>query len=71
MEPRAHLLLQVDPGRAASVAQFVGAVPQVQEAALTSGPFDVIAVVTGDLERALARVRRAPGLCAVRVCRPA
>jgi len=67
---RVHLLLQVDPGRAGPVADAVGALPQVVEAAQTSGPFDVIAVVHGDdLPQALARVRRIPGLCALRICR--
>jgi hypothetical protein len=70
---RAHLLLQVEPGRSAEVASFVGALPAVREAAQTSGPFDVIAVVDEVSERelsgTLARVRRAPGLWAVRVCR--
>ena len=70
---RAHLLLQVEPGRSAEVARFVGALPAVRGAAQTSGPFDVIAVVDEvseqELSGTLARVRRAPGLWAVRVCR--
>jgi DNA-binding Lrp family transcriptional regulator len=70
---RAHLLLQAEPGRAQEVADFVAAIPEVAGAETTSGPFDVIAVVDGvsehDLSHAMARVRRAPGLHALRVCR--
>jgi hypothetical protein len=70
---RAHLLLQVEPGRAQDVARFVAAIPEIAAAETTSGPFDVIAVVDGgterDLSHAMARVRRAPGLHALRVCR--
>ena len=69
----AHLLLQVDPGRADDVASYVAALPAVTQTAVTSGPYDVIAVVdlTDDgLARTVARARRAPGLCGVRVCRP-
>jgi DNA-binding Lrp family transcriptional regulator len=70
---RAHLLMQVEPGRANEVARYVESIPEVREAAETSGPFDVIALVTGatelELTRAMARVRRAPGLFALRVCR--
>jgi DNA-binding Lrp family transcriptional regulator len=70
---RAHLLLQVEPGRTAEVARYVADLPAVTEAAQTTGPFDVIAVVgeadDGALASVLARVRRAPGLFAVRVCR--
>ena len=74
MSSRAHLLLQTDVGRADDVAAFVAAAPSVTTAAVTSGAYDVIAVVdlTDDgLARALARARRAPGLQGVRVCRPA
>ena len=64
--------MQADPGRAAEVASFVSALPSVTRAAVTSGPYDVIATI--DLtDEALARVvvlaRRAPGLCDLRVCR--
>jgi hypothetical protein len=71
--PTAHLLLQVDPGRADEVASFVATLPSVREAAVTSGPYDVIAVVdlTDDgLARVVSRARRAPGLTRVCVCRP-
>ena len=70
----AHLLLQVDPGRADEVASYVATLPSVTTAAVTSGPYDVIAVVDltdGALDRTVAQARRAPGLCGVRVCRPA
>lgn len=70
----AHLLLQADPGRADEVASFVAELPSVVETAVTSGPYDVIARVelTGDdLAKVVVLARRAPGLCAVRVCRPA
>lgn len=67
----AHLLLQVDAGRAEEVAQWVAALPHVQETAVTSGPYDVIVRVPGEaLPRVLALTRRAPGLAGVRVCRP-
>jgi hypothetical protein len=72
--PRAHLLLQVDPGRAQEVAAFVAALPAVTEAAVTSGAYDVIVrldLTTVDLPHVLVQARRAPGLCGVRVCRPA
>ena len=74
MTSHAHLLLQTDVGRADDVAAFVGAAPSVTLAAVTSGAYDVIAVVDlpdAGLSRALARARRAPGLQGVRVCRPA
>ncbi|MFP5220340.1 MAG: Lrp/AsnC ligand binding domain-containing protein [Actinomycetes bacterium] len=72
MDSRAHLLLQVEPGQAAPVAEAVAALPHVREAAQTSGAYDVIAVVDGhDLHRALAQVRQIAGLCALRICRSA
>lgn len=74
MTAHAHLLLQAEVGRAEEVAAFVQQAPSVMLAAVTSGAYDVIAVVdlTDDgLDRALARARRAPGLQGVRVCRPA
>ncbi|MCW2714230.1 MAG: hypothetical protein JWN88_1277 [Frankiales bacterium] len=70
----AHLLLQVDTGRAAEVARYLSALPEIAEACVTSGPYDVIAVVDlsrHELSSALAHARRAPGLAGVRVCRPA
>ena len=70
----AHLLLQVDPGRADEVAQYVGQLPAVTVAAVTTGPYDVIARVqlSGEpLSAVLAHARRAPGLAGVRICRPA
>lgn len=71
--PCAHLLLQADPGRAEEVADYVAALPDVTEAAVTSGPYDVIARVdlTDDrLPHVLMLTKRAPGLSGVRVCRP-
>lgn len=70
----AHLLLQVDPGCADEVAAFLGTLPAVVEAAVTSGPYDVIAridLTEDSLSRILVLTRRAPGLSAVRVCRTA
>lgn len=70
----AHLLLQVDSGRAAEVARYLSALPAVAEAAVTSGPYDVIARVDltrHELSGVLAHARRAPGLAGVRVCHPA
>ena len=74
MTAHAHLLLQAEVGRADEVAAFVQEAPSVTLTAVTSGAYDVIAVVDltdGGLDRALARARRAPGLAGVRVCRPA
>lgn len=73
-QAHAHLLLQADPGRADEVASFVAELPTVCETSVTSGPYDVIARVASvgdELARVVVLARRAPGLCAVRVCRPA
>lgn len=70
--PHALLLVQADPGRAEEVASFVATLPSVRETAVTSGPYDVIARVDLDgleLARLVGLARRAPGTCAVRVCR--
>lgn len=67
------LLLQADAGHAETLAQYVAGLPGVQSAALTSGPYDVVAEVGGgDEQQAAIRsaVRRAPGLCRLCVCRP-
>ena len=72
MDGRAHVLLQIDPGRAREAAQFVATLPRVTEAVLTSGPYDVIATVQGsdeELQRTMAQARRTPGLCVLRLCR--
>ena len=72
--PTAHLLLQADPGRAEEVASYVITLPDVTEATVTSGPYDVIARVQSggtDPARVLALARRAPGLTGARLCRPA
>lgn len=69
--PSAHLLLQADPGRADDVALHVATLPSVTGSAVTGGAYDVIARVdltAEPLSRVLAHVRRAPGLCGVRVC---
>ena len=69
---RAHLLLQVDPGRADDVASYVATLPSVTETFVTSGPYDVIATVDSvDMGRVLADTKRAPGLARVCVCRTA
>ncbi len=70
----AHLLLQADPGRAGDVARYLAGLPAVVETTVTSGPYDVIARVdltADELSHVLVAARRAPGLCGVRVCRPA
>lgn len=73
MDVRARVLLQVDPGRSQEAASYVSALPRVLEAAVTSGAYDVIATMQADSEEALQRTvslaRRAPGLCALRLCR--
>ena len=72
---RAHLLLQVDPGRQEEVAAYLDALPQVTEAVVTSGPYDVIATVCVPDEHELSvtvrKARRSPGLAALRLCRQA
>ena len=69
----AHLLLQADPGCAEDLAVYVGALSAVTESAVTSGPYDVIALVdaSADRSRVLADAKRAPGLARLGVCRPA
>lgn len=72
MDGRAHVLLQIDPGRAQEAAQYVAGLPSVTETVLTSGPYDVIATVQGSdeaLRRTMAQARRTPGLCVLRLCR--
>lgn len=74
MSLSAHLLLQADPGRADEVASYVATLPAVTETAVTTGAYDVIVRVdltTETLSHVLVQARRAPGLCDVRVCRPA
>jgi hypothetical protein len=67
------MLLQADPGRASELAAYVGRITEVRSAALTSGPYDVIAQVdnTADLEHVLTSTKRAPGLARLCVCRSA
>lgn len=67
------MLLQADPGRASELAAYVGQITEVQSAALTSGPYDVIAQVdnAADLEHVLTSTKRAPGLARLCVCRSA
>ena len=71
---QAHVLLQVDPGRAREAFQYVSALPTVTSAAMTSGAYDVIAAVDARsdevLGRAVAQARGTPGLCVLRLCRP-
>ncbi len=72
MDGRAHVLLQIDPGRAQEAARYVAALATVTETVLTSGPYDVIATVQGSdesLRRTIALARRTPGLCVLRLCR--
>ncbi|MCW2776683.1 MAG: hypothetical protein JWN17_408 [Frankiales bacterium] len=67
----AHLLLQADAGRADDVAAFVQALPGCTGAVVTTGPYDVIAVVDltdAALDRLVHRAKRAPGVSDVRVC---
>lgn len=73
MTTGAHLLLQTDPGRAEDVVAHLGQLEGVSEAAVTSGPYDVIALLHPDVDvpHALAQVKRAPGLSRLCVCRPA
>ena len=72
-DARAHVLCQIDPGRAREATDYLTAVPGVTDAVMTTGAYDVIATVTATTEealrRALALARRTPGLCALRTCR--
>ena len=75
MSSRAHVLLQIDPGRSKEALTYLTALHTVTEAVVTSGAYDVIATVQAPsddaLRRTLARARRTPGLCAMRLCLPA
>jgi len=70
---RAHVLLQIDPGRSPEAVRFLAGLPAVTEAVVTSGAYDVIATVQvagGEgLGPTLAQARRTPGLAALRLCR--
>lgn len=73
MDSRAHVLLQVDPGRAQEAARYLAALPTVTASVVTSGPYDVIATMCGPDEavrRTVAQARRTPGLCVLRTCQP-
>jgi DNA-binding Lrp family transcriptional regulator len=71
---RAHVLLQVEPGRTHEAVRFAAGIPCVVDAVATSGPYDVIVTVAAtdnaDLRRSLDRLRRTPGLAVLRTCRP-
>ena len=65
-------LIQVDPGHAAPLARLLANMPGVHNASVTSGPYDVIAEVTPDLEhqqRIAGSLRRTSGLTRLCVCR--
>ena len=74
MTSRAHVLLQIDPGRSREAVQYLSALETVTDAAATSGAYDVIATVQAAsddaLGRAVAAARRTPGLCVLRLRRP-
>ena len=72
MDSRAHVLLQIDPGRQEEAVQYVAGLSTVTETVLTSGPYDVIATVQGtdaQLLQTMSQARRTPGLCVLRLCR--
>ena len=73
MGRQAHVLLQVDPGRSREAVSYLTALPAVTDAAMTSGPYDVIATVEAASDeavgRAVAQARRTPGLCVLQLCR--
>lgn len=75
MDARAHALLQIDPGRSQDAVSCLSGLQTVREAVVTTGAYDVIAVVQATSDEALgaavAKARRTPGLCALRLCRPA
>ena len=65
-------LIQAEPGLAAPMAQLLANMPGVYDASVTSGPYDVIAEVTPDLEhqqRIAGALRRTSGLTRLCVCR--
>ncbi len=72
-DTRAHVLVQVEPGRSQEAATYLAGLAWVTEAVTTSGPYDVIATVLAGsddaLRRTLAQARRTPGLAALRTCR--
>ncbi len=72
---RAHVLFQIDPGHSPEAVRYLAGLPSVTEAVMTTGAYDIIATVqvSSDemLSRLLAQARRAPGLCALRLCRVA
>jgi len=64
-------LIQGDPGHADAIAEFVVRLPGVVSAAVTSGPYDVVAEVSAAVARQpqlRAAVQQAPGLCRLCVC---
>ena len=75
MGRQAHVLLQVDPGRSREAQSYLAALPTVTQATVTSGAYDVIATVEAGsdeaLGRAMVQARATPGLCVLRLCRPA
>jgi hypothetical protein len=73
MTSSVHLLLQADPGRAEDVASHLSTLAAVTQTAVTTGPYDVIALVSpdADVPRVLAAAKRAPGLARLCVCRSA
>lgn len=74
MTARAHVLLQVDPGRSDEAVRYLAELPSILSASATSGAYDVIALAQADsedgLEQVLGLARRTPGLAALRLCRP-
>lgn len=69
------LLLQADPGSVDSLAAVVAAIPGVENAVVTSGPYDVIAAVSAPGQMAvravIEAVRGSAGLARLCVCWPA
>ena len=65
-------LIQADPGHATALAQFLSSMPGVFAASVTSGPYDVIAELTPDLEQQqqiAAALRCETGLARLCVCK--
>ncbi|MDQ1748263.1 MAG: hypothetical protein QOD07_2526 [Frankiaceae bacterium] len=66
-----YFLIQSDSGQADTVADLVSGLPGVLSAAVTTGPYDVVAEVSpahGREKQLRAAVRLVPGLCRLCVC---
>lgn len=66
-----YFLIQSDSGQADTVADLVSGLPGVLSAAVTTGPYDVVAEVSsadGWEKHLRVAIQQAPGLCRLSVC---